>query len=234
MPDSHARLARPAGDHQRNKHGGQGIPAEGSPDPPPFRGTSPPRWYEWADAHDKEGDSNAGEKEQDQERNAQEERRPEDDGCSAKACGPQEAGGQEGHDPEEDGEPAGRAAKKATTRRKTAARRKPAAEKATTRRKTAARRKPAAKKATTRRKTAARRKPAAKKATTRRKTAARRKPAAKKATTRRKTAPAGSGGQATEQLGAPLSSSSRAHRLVADPSLIRDDPSAPPADDGGG
>jgi hypothetical protein len=48
-------------------------------------------------------------------------------------------------------------------RSKTAARTEsPAAKKATTRRKTAARRKPAAKKATTRKKTAARRKPAAK------------------------------------------------------------------------
>ncbi len=85
-------------------------------------------------AHDEEGDSDAGEKEQgrsaDQERHAQEDRRP--------------------------------AAKKATTRKKTAARSKPAAKKATTRKKTAARSKPAAKKATTRKKTAARSKPAAK------------------------------------------------------------------------
>ena len=44
-------------------------------------------------AHDEEGDSDAGEKEQgrsgDQERHAQEDRRPEEDG------GPQEAGGQD-------------------------------------------------------------------------------------------------------------------------------------------
>jgi hypothetical protein len=56
-------------------------------------------------AYDEEGDSDAGEKEQgrsaDQERHAQEECRPEDDDCSAKACrteedgGPQEAGGQD-------------------------------------------------------------------------------------------------------------------------------------------
>ena len=75
-------------------------------------------------AHDGEGDSDAGEKDQgrsaDQERHAQEDRRPEEDGCSAKACGteedrggegsgseedsgPEEAGRQESHDPEEAG-----------------------------------------------------------------------------------------------------------------------------------
>ena len=100
MPDSHARLATTNATSTVGK-------AYRQREAPilPFRGTSPPRWYEWADAHDKEGDSNAGEKEQDQERNAQEDHRPEDDGCSAKACGPQEAGGQESHDPEKDGGP---------------------------------------------------------------------------------------------------------------------------------
>ena len=55
----------------------------------------------------REGGSDAGEKEQgrseDQERHAQEDRRPEEDGCSAKACRTEEAGGQEGHDSVEDG-----------------------------------------------------------------------------------------------------------------------------------
>ena len=76
-------------------------------------------------AHDGEGDSDAGEKDQDrsadQERHAQEDR-PEEDGCRAKACGteedrgdegsgseensdPEEAGRQESHDPEEDSGP---------------------------------------------------------------------------------------------------------------------------------
>jgi len=80
----------------------------------------------WLSAHDGEGDSDAGEKEQgrsaDQERHAQEDRRPEEDGCSAEACGtkedrgkkgsgseegsgPEEAGHQESHDPEEDSGP---------------------------------------------------------------------------------------------------------------------------------
>jgi hypothetical protein len=51
------------------------------------------------------GCRDAGEKKQDQEHHAQEDRRPEDDGCSAKARSPQEAGRQEGHDPEEDSGP---------------------------------------------------------------------------------------------------------------------------------
>jgi hypothetical protein len=82
----------------------------------------------WLSAHDGEGDSDAGEKEQgrsaDQERHAQEDRRPEEDGCSAEACGtkedrgkkgsgseegsgPEEAGHQESHDPEEGSDPEG-------------------------------------------------------------------------------------------------------------------------------
>jgi hypothetical protein len=120
--------------------------------------------------------------------------------------------------------PARRSKTKSATRKKTAARKttvavrrpaarkKPAAKKGTTRRKTAARRKPAAKKGTTRRKTAARRKPAAKKGTTRRKTAARRKPAAK----------------TSEQLGAPLPPPEPI-MPVADPSLIREEPTPQPA-----
>ena len=93
---------------------------------PPFRGTSPrPDGMNAVVAHDGEGDSDAGEKDQgrsaDQERHAQEDR-PEEDGCSAKACGteedrgnegsgseedsdPEEAGRQESHDPEEDSDP---------------------------------------------------------------------------------------------------------------------------------
>jgi len=82
----------------------------------------------WLSAHDGEGDSDAGEKEQgrsaDQERHAQEDRRPEEDGCSAEACGteedrgdegsgseedsgPEEAGRQESHNPEEGSDPEG-------------------------------------------------------------------------------------------------------------------------------
>ena len=93
---------------------------------PPFRGTSPrPDGMNAVVAHDGEGDSDAGEKDQgrsaDQERHAQEDR-PEEDGCSAKACGteedrgdegcgseensdPEEAGRQESYDPEEDSDP---------------------------------------------------------------------------------------------------------------------------------
>ena len=92
----------------------------------PFRGTSPrPDGMNAVVAHDGEGDSDAGEKDQgrsaDQERHAQEDR-PEEDGCSAKACGTEEdrgdegsgseedsdseeAGRQESHDPEEDSDP---------------------------------------------------------------------------------------------------------------------------------
>ena len=71
------------------------------------------------------------------------------------------------------------------------------------------------KKATTRKKTAARRKPAAKKATTRKKTAARRKPAAK----------------TSEQLGATLSPPEPVGPImpVAEPSLIREEPTPQPA-----
>jgi hypothetical protein len=94
---------------------------------------------------------------------------------------------------------------KAAARTKSATRKK-----ATTRKKTAARRKPA-----TRKKTAARRKPAAKKATTRKKTAARRKPAAK----------------TSEQLGATLSPPEPVEPImpVAEPSLIREEPTPQPA-----
>ena len=57
-------------------------------------------------AHDGEGDRDAGEKEQgrsaDQERHAQEDRRPEEDGCSAGACGTEEDRGNEGSGSEED------------------------------------------------------------------------------------------------------------------------------------
>src|SRR6266498_3843746 len=86
------------------------IRDEGSPDPSPVRGTSPRLdSMNRVVAHDEEGDSDAGEKEQgrsaDQERHAQEDRRPEEDGCSAKACRTEQAGGQEGHDPEEDSGP---------------------------------------------------------------------------------------------------------------------------------
>ena len=102
------------------------VPEEESPDPFPLRGTSPrPDGMNAVVAHDGEGDSDAGEKDQgrsaDQERHAQEDR-PEEDGCSAKACGteedrggegsgseedsdPEEAGRQESHDPEEDSDP---------------------------------------------------------------------------------------------------------------------------------
>jgi len=102
------------------------VPEEESPDPFPFRGTLPrPDGMNAVVAHDGEGDSDAGEKDQghsaDQERHAQEDR-PEEDGCSAKACGkeedrgdegsgseedsdPEEAGRQESHDPEEDSDP---------------------------------------------------------------------------------------------------------------------------------
>ena len=59
-------------------------------------------------AHDEEGDSGAGEKEQgrsaDQERHAQEDRRPEEAG-GQEDLRPEEAGGQESHDPEEDSGP---------------------------------------------------------------------------------------------------------------------------------
>jgi hypothetical protein len=74
---------------------------------------------------------------------------------------------------------------------------------------------PAAKKATTRKKTAARRKPAAKKATTRKKTAARRKPAAR----------------TSEQLGATPSPPEPVRPImpVAEPSLIREEPTPQPA-----
>jgi len=82
----------------------------------------------WLSAHDGEGDSDAGEKEQgrsaDQERHAQEDRRPKEDGCIAEACGtkedrgekgsgseegsgPEEAGHQESHNPEEGSDPEG-------------------------------------------------------------------------------------------------------------------------------
>ena len=108
--------------------------------------------------------------------------------------------------------PARRSKTKSATRKKTAARKTTVAV-----RRPAARRKPAAKKATTRRKTSA------KKATTRRKTAARRKPAAKKATPRRKTAT-----KTSEQLGAPLPPLEPIVP-VADPSLIREEPTPQPA-----
>ena len=103
--------------------------------------------------------------------------------------------------------PARRSKTKSATRKKTAARKTTVAV-----RRPAARRKPAAKKATTRKKTAARRKPAVKKATTRRKTAARRKPATK----------------TSEQLGAPLPPLEPIVP-VADPSLIREEPTPQPA-----
>jgi hypothetical protein len=103
--------------------------------------------------------------------------------------------------------PARRSKTKSAARKKTAARKTTVAV-----RRPAARRKPAAKKATTRKKTAARRKPAAKKATTRKKTAARRKPAAK----------------TSEQLGAPLPPPEPI-MPVADPSLIREEPTPQPA-----
>jgi hypothetical protein len=99
---------------------------EGSPDPFPLSGhLTAPDGMNAVVAHDGEGDSDAGEKDQgrsaDQERHAQEDR-PEEDGCSAKACGteedrgdegsgseedsdPEEAGRQESHDPEEDSGP---------------------------------------------------------------------------------------------------------------------------------
>jgi hypothetical protein len=79
-----------------------------------------------------------------------------------------------------------------------------------TRKKTAARKTTAAM-----RRPAARRKPAAKKATTRRKTAARRKPAAKM----------------SEQLGAPLPPPEPVEPImpVAEPSLIREEPTPQPA-----
>ena len=86
------------------------VPEEESPDPfPPFRGISPrPDGMNAVVAHDGEGDSDAGEKDQgrsaDQERHAQEDR-PEEDGCSAKACGTEEDRGDESHDPEEDSDP---------------------------------------------------------------------------------------------------------------------------------
>ena len=90
--------------------------------------------------------------------------------------------------------------------------------------KSATRKKTAARKTTVAvRRPAARRKPAAKKATTRRKTAARRKPAAKKATTGRKTA-----AKTSEQLGAPLPPLEPIVP-VADPSLIREEPTPQPA-----
>jgi hypothetical protein len=90
--------------------------------------------------------------------------------------------------------------------------------------KSATRKKTAARKTTVAvRRPAARRKPAAKKATTRKKTAARRKPAAKKATTRRKTAT-----KTSEQLGAPLPPLEPIVP-VADPSLIREEPTPQPA-----
>ena len=90
--------------------------------------------------------------------------------------------------------------------------------------KSATRKKTAARKTTVAvRRPAARRKPAAEKATTRKKTAARRKPAAKKATTRRKTAT-----KTSEQLGAPLPPLEPIVP-VADPSLIREEPTPQPA-----
>jgi hypothetical protein len=90
--------------------------------------------------------------------------------------------------------------------------------------KSATRKKTAARKTTVAvRRPAARRKPAAKKATTRKKTAARRKPAAKKATTRKKTAT-----KTSEQLGAPLPPLEPIVP-VADPSLIREEPTPQPA-----
>ena len=65
-----------------------------------------------------------------------------------------------------------------------------------------------------------------KKATTRKKTAARRKPAAKKATTRRKPA-----AKTSEQLGANLSPPEPVRPMmpVAEPSLIREEPTPQPA-----
>jgi len=84
--------------------------------------------------------------------------------------------------------------------------------------KSATRKKTAARKTTVAvRRPAARRKPAAKKATTRR------KPAAKKATTRKKTAT-----KTSEQLGAPLPPLEPIVP-VADPSLIREEPTPQPA-----